>query len=181
MKQIITLTLMLALGCAGFAQTFYTKAGYVRFFSETPMENIEAENQKLTVVMDAKTGKVEFAALMKSFEFEKALMEEHFNENYAESSKFPKATFKGMIQNFTSIDAMGETVTVKGTMSMHGVEKEIIVKGTLVKDSDGNYELNAEFPINPEDYDIEIPNAVRDNIAEEVAVTVKATLTALKK
>ncbi len=182
MKYISTLTLLLIVCMTGWSQsTYYTKAGYVKFFSSTPVENIEAENQKLTVVLDTEKGKLEFAALMKSFEFEKPLMEEHFNENYVESNTYPKATFKGQIKDYTSIDKSSGDVTVVGTMKMHGVEKEITAKGTLKETASGQYQLDSKFMINPEDYDIEIPNTVRDNIAENVEVTVKATLDPLKK
>src|SRR5690349_23750589 len=78
---------------------FFTKSGQVTFSSKTSLENIEAHNKSVTCVLDVKTGNLQFAVLMKGFEFEKALMQEHFNENYVESHKYPKAEFKGQIVN----------------------------------------------------------------------------------
>src|SRR5688572_4970867 len=79
---------------------YFTKEGRAQFVSKAPLEEIEAVNKKVTSVLDASTGQLEFSVLMKAFEFQKALMQEHFNENYVESDKFPKATFKGKIENF---------------------------------------------------------------------------------
>ena len=82
MKKIILTTITIAMGIAGFSQEkYFTRDGHIKFFSSTPVEDIEADNYKVTSVLDETTGKVEFAANMKSSEFEKALMEEHFNEN----------------------------------------------------------------------------------------------------
>jgi len=83
---------------ATFAQERYmTRTGHIAFHSETPVENIHADNRKVSSVWDVTTGAVEFAVLIKAFEFEKALMQEHFNENYMESNTYPKATFKGKV------------------------------------------------------------------------------------
>lgn len=182
MKTIFFLSLTLLAAISVQAQDkYFTRDGYIRFFSSTSMEDIEAENHKVTAVMDAASGKVEFSALMKSFEFEKALMEEHFNENYVESNTYPKATFKGSIADYKAGSYGSATqVKVNGTMKMHGVEKDITVEGTLHETEDG-YTIKSSFLMNPEDYDIEIPNTVRDNIAEELEVTVESNLVPLKK
>ena len=82
---------------SGIAQKYFTRNGNISFHSDTPMEKIEGHNKNSTAVIDAESGKLEFAVLIKAFHFEKALMEEHFNENYMESNKFPKASFKGQI------------------------------------------------------------------------------------
>ena len=182
-KTILALTALCLSAMAVHAQKYFTKEGTITFFSSTPIEDIKAENSKVTAVLDAASGKVEFAALMKSFEFEKALMEEHFNENYVESGKYPKATFKGEIQDWSKIKSdlsKAKEVTVKGTMTLHGVSKEIEVKGTLQL-VNGEYVINAKFVMKPDDYEIKIPNAVKDNIAKEIEVTVDATLKELKK
>src|SRR4051812_8786294 len=83
---------------------YFTRSGKVSFFSKTDMENIEAVNTKGTSTLDTKTGQLEFAVLMKAFEFEKELMMEHFNENYVESDKFPKSVFKGTIDDISSVN-----------------------------------------------------------------------------
>lgn len=181
MKSTLLFTLLLVAAMSLQAQKYFTRDGYIRFFSSTSMEDIEAENKKVTTVMDGATGKLEFSALMKSFEFEKALMEEHFNENYVESNTYPKATFKGEIVDFKKGSYASATpVKVKGKMKIHGVEKDVTIDGTAHETKDG-YTLKSSFVVNPEDYDIEIPNAVRDNIAKEIEVTVEADLVPLKK
>src|ERR1700682_4428284 len=86
----------------GFAQSkYFTKSGSINFDASGPLEDIKAENKKATFVLDAKSGAIELAVLLKAFEFERALMQEHFNENYVESDKYPKSTYKGKITNFS--------------------------------------------------------------------------------
>lgn len=176
MKYALITAALLASLSASSQQKFFTRDGYIRFFSATSMENIEAKNHKVTAVLDEASGKLEFSALMKSFEFEKALMEEHFNENYVESGTYPKATFKGAITSFSKDKYAKEAAVVaKGTLEIHGVQKEVEVPGTIVKSADG-YTIKAKFNVVPEDYKITIPNTVRDNIAKQIEVTVEAPL-----
>src|SRR4051794_12837879 len=104
MKSKIIITLILAIVTTGtFAQKFYTKSGKISFNASSPLEKIEAVNDKATVVLDVSNGAMEVAVLMKAFAFEKALMQDHFNENYVESDKYPKATFKGTVVNISSV------------------------------------------------------------------------------
>ena len=138
----------------------------------------------MTAVVDFENGAFEFAVLIKSFEFEKALMEEHFNENYMESNDHPKATFVGKIQDFAGVRDSGFPPGVKlmadGKMTIHGVTKEVTLPGTITKKDDG-YLIESTFMVKPADYDIEIPNTVRENIAKEIKVNVKAELKPLKR
>ncbi|HSI90317.1 MAG TPA: YceI family protein [Adhaeribacter sp.] len=161
---------------------YFTKTGKISFFSSTPMEDIEAHNSKATSVLDAKTGKMEFAILMKAFEFKKALMEEHFNENYVESGKFPKATFAGAITDPAAVDFAKDgtyKVTVKGKMTIHGVTREVEAPGTITVQN-GVVKASSVFNVAPEDYEIEIPKLVRDKIARQIKVTVDMDYQALK-
>lgn len=174
-KNLLLLAAMAPLALA--AQDRYaTRTGNVSFFSETALENIDAKNFKATSVYDAGTGAVELAVLMKAFEFEKALMQEHFNENYVESDKFPKAVFKGKVTGLPegALQKYGTyTVRIEGDLTMHGVTRHITMNGTLVVDPTGVLKTSADFTIRPEDYDIKIPGAVRANIAEEIQVKVR--------
>jgi polyisoprenoid-binding protein YceI len=186
MKKV-TLIALLALGLGQVVRAqnrFFTRDGHVEFLSETPIENIEATNDKVTCVVDMETGAFEFAVLIKSFEFEKALMEEHFNENYMESNAYPKATFVGTIEGLAGIRDSGfppgVELRVKGKMTIHGVTKEVVIVGYIEKEGDG-YKLMSNFIVHPEDYKIEIPNTVRESIAKEIHVTIEATLKALTK
>ena len=177
MKKIILISAALIMAGAGISQEkYFTRDGHIKFFSSTPVEDIEADNHKVTSVLDEATGKLEFAANMKSFEFEKALMEEHFNENYAESKEYPKAIFKGVVKDF-KMGSYGTKadILVQGKMTMHGVTKDLELPGAI-EFKDGAYNMTSKFMINPEDYNIEIPNTVRDNIAKEMEVTVDANL-----
>ncbi len=160
-----------------YAQTgkFFTKEGHISFFSEAPMEKIEAENYKATSVLDTETGKMEFAVLIKAFEFEKALMQEHFNENYMESDKYPKGVFKGAIENIGDVnfaEAGTYTVKVAGDLTIHGVTNPVTTEGVIEVGAE-NIKANSSFIIAVADYDIEIPAVVKDNIAKEVEIKVE--------
>lgn len=157
------------------AQKLSTRNGYIRFFSETPVENIEAVNNQVSSIIDLSSGSVAFLVPVKAFTFEKALMQEHFNENYMESGKHPKASFQGKIDGPEKIDLSedGEyNVAIKGTMNIHGVDKEIEEKAVIIVKS-GKVNLQSRFELRPEDYGVEIPASKRDNIAENVEITVK--------
>lgn len=174
MKKI-GLILGLIVFCTGVqAQKYFTRVGEISFFSSTSIENIEAHNKTVTAVFDVSSGAIQFSVTMKSFHFEKALMEEHFNENYVESDEFPKSTFKGHIVEVSKIDLKKEgnyLSEIKGKLTIHGVTKEIntqaqfTVKGEQVI---GEAKIN----VNPEDYGIEIPGVVREKIAKELSIDV---------
>ncbi|MDQ3049840.1 MAG: YceI family protein [Bacteroidota bacterium] len=157
------------------AQTkYFTKEGRTQFYSKAPLEEIEAVNKKVTSVLDASNGQIEFSVLMKAFEFQKALMQEHFNENYVESGKFPKATFKGVIDNADDVKWTSDgvyPVKVTGKMTLHGVTKDITVPGTI-EIKGGKIFAKSTFNLLIKDYDIEIPNLVKDKVAETVKVEV---------
>jgi len=163
-----------AIAITAFTQRYITKNGHIKFYSETPVETIEAHNQQVNCALDSKTGEFVFKVLMKSFEFEKALMEEHFNENYVESDKFPNATFKGRVLNIDQIDLTqdGEyKVTVEGDLTIHGVTNKIMEDG-IFKVENSRLLGSAVFNVKPEDYKIKIPKTVINNIADDIEVTV---------
>jgi polyisoprenoid-binding protein YceI len=161
------------------AQKFMTKNGYIGFFSHTPLEDVKADNNQVASILDASTGEIVFQVLMKSFKFEKALMEEHFNENYVESDKFPKSTFKGKIGNLSDVSFTKTgtyKITVNGELFMHGVTQNISAPGEIEITGDG-INGHSQFIIKPEDYKVEIPAVVRENIAKEITVTVDVKMT----
>jgi YceI-like domain. len=174
MKRTVILFTISFLFLAANGQKFMTKNGYIGFFSHTPMEDIKGDNNQVASVLDISTGDMVFQVLIKSFHFEKALMEEHFNENYMESDKFPKSTFRGKITNLSSVDfnKPGKyDVTVEGDLNMHDVTNKVTVKGT-VEVVQGGVTASSKFNVVPEDYKISIPGVVRDNIAKTLEVTV---------
>lgn len=174
MKHLILLALLTLTVSSASAQKYMTKNGFISFFSHTPMEDIKAENNQVAGVIDTSTGEIVFQALIKSFHFDRALMEEHFNENYMESDKFPKATFKGKITDLKSVDFKKNgayEVVVEGDLTIRDVTKKMSVKGT-VEVVTGGLNANAKFIISPEDFDIQIPAVVREKIAKTVEVNV---------
>ena len=170
----LLLAIFLFIAHLGYSQKYFTRAGKISFYSDTPIEKIEAHNTKATSVFDRETGRMEFAVLIKAFQFEKALMQEHFNENYMESSKFPKASFKGQIDSFPVLDLSkdGEyQVQVNGEMTIHGIAQPLTTRGLISIQGD-KITASASFDIRVADYEIEIPALVRENIAKVVKVEV---------
>lgn len=174
MKNIIAFfVILLSLGSAN-AQKLLTRTGHIWFFSETPAENIEAHNHQAVSILNKENGELVFQVLMKGFEFEKALMQEHFNEKYVESDKFPKASFKGKIDNFDKLDWSDDDekiVQVSGELTIHGVTQQVKAEGTL-SGSGNSLTAKSEFKIKLEDYQIKIPAMVQKNIAEEISIHV---------
>ena len=165
------------------AQTYITRNGRITFFSRAPVENIEANNNEVTSFFDIKKGEIAFVALIKSFKFKKALMEEHFNENYMESNTFPKANFKGTITDLSKVNFSADgayPVTVKGDLTIHGVTKNIEVPATI-SISQGKINAVSKFNIKVKDYNIKIPSTVINNIAETISVTVNCKYEPFKK
>lgn len=163
-------------------QKFFTKTGSISFYSNAPLEKIEAHNKQVACILNTQTQELGFKVLIKSFEFKQALMQEHFNENYMESDKFPNANFEGKITssgvNYTKDGSY--PVEVAGKLTIHGVTKDVKSKGTLVVKSGGsNLELSSTFAVLLKDYNIK--NDKLESISENVEIVVKASLTELKK
>jgi YceI-like domain. len=174
MKRLFLLVFFLNIVIALNAQKYMTKNGFIGFYSHTPMEDIKADNNQVVGALDISTGEMVFQALIKSFHFDRALMEEHFNENYMESDKFPKSVFKGKITNLASVDFSKNgtyEVTVEGDLTIHDVTNKISSKGTVEVVS-GGINANSKFKIVPEDYKIIIPGVVRDKFDKTMEVTV---------
>lgn len=157
-----------------FGQKYMTKTGTIKFFSHTTMEDIKAENRKVVSALDSKTGALEFQLLMKGFDFTNDLMEQHFNESYAESDKYPKATFKGKVTDITKVDFAKDgsyTAEYTGKLTIKDVTKDIsgvatfVVKGTKVT-------ATSKLKIKPKDYNISIPATAAAKIAEEIDVDI---------
>ena len=174
MKKIMLFLILVPFVSGLSAQKYITKNGYIGIYSHTPLEDIKADNNQVASVLDISTGDLVFQVLIKSFHFEKALMEEHFNENYIESEKFPKASFKGRITNLSSVNFSANgtyNVTVEGDLIIRDITNKINTKGTVIVTPEG-INANAKFDIVPEDYKIKIPGVVRDKINKSILVTV---------
>lgn len=166
------------------AQKYFTKSGTINFdaTSASSPEKIEGVNRTATCVVDAASGAMQFAVLMKGFSFERALMEEHFNENYVESSKFPKAEFKGAISNNADVQYAKDgsyPVTVKGKLTIHGETRDVETQGKITVQG-GKVGAVAEFSVQLEDYRISIPGLVADKVAKTAKIKVNCSLEPLK-
>jgi hypothetical protein len=157
------------------AQKYITRDGYISFFSSTPLEDIKADNNQVASVLDISNGDIVFQVLISSFRFEKTLMQQHFNESYLESDKFPRSTFTGKITNISSIDFKKNgtyDVTVEGDLTMRDVTRKVSARGTIEVAS-GSLIAESKFNISPEDYGVKIPAVVRNKIATIIEVTVR--------
>jgi hypothetical protein len=174
--RILTLAIIIcAFGQIIAQNQIIDRNGTASFFSEAPMEDIEATNEKVLGAIDLDKGTLAVSMLMKGFQFERSLMQEHFNENYIESDKFPKATFKGVIKNFSELDFTKNAsieAEAEGEMEIHGVKKPFTasVKFDISKSKIG---AATTFDISIADFDVEIPRLVIKNIAEVVEVKAK--------
>lgn len=182
-KNLLALAAIVLVAVSTNAQDrYFTKTGKIDFFSKAPLEDIEAKNKTVTAVVDTKTGALQFSVQMKGFEFEKALMQEHFNENYVESNKYPKADFKGTVANNSAVNYTKDgtyNVTVKGKLTLHGVTKDVEAPGTI-KVNGGKIEAASTFNIQLSDYNISIPSVVKDKISNSIKITVDTKLEPLK-
>src|SRR5690606_1767221 len=144
------------------------------FFSSAPLEDITAKSEQVVSILDAGSGELVASVLMRSFNFRKALMEEHFNETYIESHKYPKAVFQGKITNIDDFDPKKDgtyTLDVDGKITLHGVTQPLRIKAEA-RVAGGRIEARSVFPLTVADFKIEIPRLVVNNIAEVVEVTV---------
>lgn len=179
MKNIFFLLFLLLTTVSVQSQKVYTKNGNISFFSKTSLENISADNNQVTAIFNQQTGELQFSVLIKAFHFKKALMEEHFNENYMESDKYSKAIFKGAVADMSKVNLTKDgsyPVSVTGDLTIHGVTNKVTVPGTIVVRS-GVISSESSFNIKPADYKISIPKLVKDNIAETINITVNCNYT----
>ncbi len=172
---VLYIFLLLLADVSAFAQSrFIDRQGSASFYSEAPIENIDAHSKEAMSIIDIKTGEIVASVAMKSFEFEKSLMQEHFNENYVESDKYPTASFKGKIADMTNIDLTKDgtyRMDVDGDMTIHGVTKPLQCK-VEIKKAGQSLTATTSFPIQVADFDIDIPKVVFYNIAEVVDVKI---------
>ena len=181
MKKSFMLALGLVATLGVFAQDrFFTKTGKVSFYSKASLEDIEAHNRSVTCVLDAKSGNVQFSVPVKGFEFEKALMQEHFNENYMESTKHPKAEFKGQIVNNGDVNYTKDgtyNVKVKGKLTIHGQTNVVETDGKVTVKG-GKVQAESDFNVSLADY--KIKNDKLNNISNTIKVSINCTLEPLK-
>lgn len=177
-KSVQITALCMIIFSAANAQKYSTKNGKISFFSQTPVEKIEAHDNQVNSALDITNGDFVFKVLIKGFEFERALMQEHFNENYLESDKYPNSIFRGKITNIKDINFTKDgkyNAIVEGDLTIHNVTKKVSVKGT-VEVKAGDILADAKFNVLLKDYDIKIPNTVIKSISQSQEVTVSVVL-----
>ena len=182
-KSLSLLSVLLLTASFAFSQKYITKTGTISFISKASLENISAVNKQVNCAVDVTTGDMVFKVLMKSFEFEKALMQEHFNENYVESDKFPNASFSGKITNMKDINfnkAGTYNAIIEGNLTIHGVTKKVAESGTF-EVKDGKITGKSKFNISLKEFNISIPNTVVNNISDKIEVAVDVALDKLNK
>ncbi len=180
-KQMFFLAALMALVLpAADAQKLFTRSGKVFFNATAPSspEVIEASQTSGTFVLDQSTGNLEMAVLIKGFSFERALMQEHFNENYMESSKFPKATFKGKLDKLSDVNFTKDgtyTTNVSGDLTIHGVIQKVTTPVNIIVKS-GAVSAATKFSLTLKDYGIDIPSLVADKVGKQATLTVNVDL-----
>ena len=179
-KRIINriLLIMLLLPAVFYGQKYGTRTGTVKFEASVPsFEEVAGENKSVSAALNASNGDMAVLALMKGFRFKVALMEEHFNENYVESDKYPKATFRGKIENFDikKLSATPKEYTITGELTLHGKTKHITDTAMVSKSGDSVI-VTGGFNVKPADFDIEVPGVVRKKVAESVGVVYDLSL-----
>lgn len=173
MKKYTLLFFILSVASMVAQDKMTTKTGQMVFEASVPsFEEVKAKNESVSCILNTKTGEIAALALQKGFRFKIALMEEHYNENYVESDKYPKATFKGKIENFdlSKVDKAGKSYTIKGTLELHGKSKEISITATIKKVATG-LEIKSDFVLNSDDFNIEIPSVVSKKVSKKVDVS----------
>lgn len=172
MKNILIL-LLLSYAQTIIAQKYQLKSSRITFFSSAPIEDIKAVNTKSSSIFDTETGQIVFSVPINAFQFDKSLMQQHFNEEYLESDKYPRSTFQGKIIGFEP-GKRQQQVRAKGKLTIHGATHEIEVPGS-VRVYDDRIEMMSVFTVKLVDYNIKIPALLWKNIAEEIEISIDLT------
>lgn len=182
MKNVFKLLIFsILISSESFGQLYATQSGETNFFSETPVENISAVNKTVGAVLNIATNEVAVSMKMSAFDFPNKLMQEHFNENYMESEKFPTSIFKGKILEPIDYTKNGTyDITAKGQLTLHGVTQARDLKGKLTVDNQ-KISLACNFDIKLIDHKIDVPKLVFAKIAEVISVKSKYAFTPYKK
>lgn len=178
MKNILIVALLWASSMAMAQEKIICKSGVITFEASVPaFEEVKATNTSVTVVLNPKTGEIASLALMKGFRFKIALMEEHFNENYIESDRYPKAVFKGKIENFNpnSLTTTPKDFVINGKLELHG--KSVVIQ-TVAKMSQtaSGIILASNFVVNASDFNISIPSIIKNKVSNKINIQLQAVL-----
>jgi len=174
-NKIVILLFLFGIISVLSAQTrLITKTGHVWFYSHAPIEDIEAHSHQVAAIILTAKGTIAVMIPVMSFEFKKTLMQEHFNENYMQSAKYPKATFTGAINNLQEINVSKNGIyktTVEGDLTIHNVTNHVKVAGT-VEVKDGKYFIKTKFKVLLKDYNIVVESRFVNNISPTIDINV---------
>jgi polyisoprenoid-binding protein YceI len=181
MKYTLFLLSFLCISISKAQNVFIADTGQITFYSYAPLEDIDATSNSVNSMYNASNGEIAFMIPMRSFAFKKSLMQEHFNEKYMESEKYPHATFKGKVNEKVDVTRTGKIpVTATGTLTIHGKEKQITEKGEM-DISDHQITLTTKFYIALDDFNIKKPQIFLSNIADTIEVNMKTIYVPFKK
>lgn len=176
--EVVICVICLLVSAAFYGQKYSTRTGNLKFEASVPsFEEVAAENKTASAVLDATKGDLAVLALMKGFRFKLALMEEHFNENYVESDKYPKASFTGKVEglDIAKLTSDAKTYTISGNLTLHGKTKKITDVAKIYKSGD-KVVIAGIFTVKPEEFDIEVPKVVSSKVADKVEITYNLSL-----
>jgi len=180
MKKSIIICLIV-LSVKGYSQIYIGDNCKISFFSETKLENIDAVNTVTKPVFNTKNGDFAIKASQNAFVFKSAFMQEHYNENYIESEKFPYATFTGKINEPIDYSKDGTySITMTGKLDMHGVTLPRTISGTITVKS-GIISMDSKFDVKVADHKIKVPSLYVEKIAENIQVTFHTEMSVFKK
>lgn len=181
MKKGLLLLFVVGFLQSAYSQVYMGKQTTIHFLSKSELEDIEATNKLAQTALNASTGKVQVKVQIKAFKFKSSFMEEHFNENYMESDKYPFSTFEGKINEPLDLSKDGEQkVSCTGKLTIHGVANEVTLPCTI-KVKGGQVTVSSAFTVKLVDYKIKVPSLYVKNIAEEIAVDVTSVMEPFKK
>ena len=170
MKTFVYIIIFTVSTAPVFCQKYNVEKSFVKFFSDAAIEDITADNKKSSGIFNAENNDIVFSIPISEFQFAKSLMQEHFNEKYMESDKFPKSTFQGKVEGFDPNTKEAQQAKASGKLTIHGVTKPVEIPGTIERDKD-KLLFKSKFIVKLADYNIEIPQLLWQNIAEQVEVT----------
>ena len=172
MKKILYILIWCFVCCSfSYAQKYTVEKSFVSFYSHAAIEDITAENKKSSGIFNSSTGEIVFSIPIADFKFAKSLMQEHFNEKYMDTDKFPKSTYQGKITGFDASANGTQQAKANGKLTIHGVTKDVEIPGTIEKSGD-KLQFKSKFIVKLEDYNITRPQLLWQNIAEQVEVTI---------
>jgi len=173
MKKSLIAIVCLLFSTVIFSQKMMTRSGEIKFDATVPgaLDPVVGTNNTVSSIFDKSTGEFVIQGMVKSFKFKSPLMEEHFNENYMESDKLPKTSFKGKVLNY---DGKTGSYDVEGDLTIHGVTNKVKTKVSISGSS--KLTVSGSFTVKLNDYKLEVPAMAKKTLAETAKISIKLDL-----